>query len=211
MWPFKHYTSRANGLTKWVEENKPNGFTWDAARLEQFARQPLFVYNHMKRHMRGWHFIKDFSQFRGRAFTKGQNWTMWKKRLGPGTFPIALRTPFEMVPEGRIAGELYLTDTERYFDLDEIMANGVEFRRKQVDVLVPCCHIERIVNKDHNYEEVRTEKIVVIPAWMYVGRAKYWNDFLDAGYHFQRCNTYEPKGLLLPGRYYDFTDMELND
>lgn len=206
MWSIKKLWSNGH-----LDISQPNGHTWDAARLEQSQRQPVFMYGTMKRRFRSYDFIKDFSQFRGVAFTANPNWSMWKKSLGDGTFPIAMRVPYSMVPQARVKGELFLIDSQRIFDLDEILLNGVEFRRKKVNILVPYCRNRRIVNADHNYEDQRLDAIYRLQAYMYVGRHDYWKDHLDAGYHFKLCTCYSPRGLILPGSYYDFTPLELND
>jgi len=155
--------------------------------------------------------LDEHSQFIGNAFTLGENWVLWKKKLGVGTFPIALRIPFEMTQTGRIKGELFKVNSSRILELDEYKSNGVEFRRKRVEVLIPYRHIKRIVNRDHNYEQVITDHVAKLEAWMYIGRYKYWQDFLDAGYHFKPCKIYEPGRLILPGKYYSFTDLEYDD
>ena len=188
----------------WIKDNPPvSGFTWDMPKLEQCAHQPVFIYNQMKRRHRSFAMIEPWSEFRGRAFTANENWIMWKKKLGKGTFPIAMRIEHTMVPTARIAGELYLINSYRIKDLDEFMSNGVEFRRKQVQVLVPYAR-KTYVHGD----PVDIQAVAKVSAWMYIGRYKYWEEFLDAGYHFKPCSRYSPKGFVLQGQYYDFTELE---
>ena len=208
MWPFK----KANGIDPdWIKEHEPSGYTYDMWKLQRFAHQPLFVYDQCMQTHRMHSMIEEWSEFRGTAFTAGENWTLWKKRLGPGTFPIPMRIPYAMTQTGRIRGELYLIDSNRFKELDEYKQNGVEFRRKPVQILVPCRHLNHVVNRDHNYEWQATDLIYKTHAWMYVGRHTYWKDFLDAGYLFGTCQIHDPKGLVLSGKYYSFSELEYND
>ena len=197
--------------TDWIKEHTPTGYTYDMWKLQRFARQPLFVYDQCMQAHRMHSMIAGFSEYRGVAFTANDNWIMWKKKLGEGTFPIPMRIPYSAQPKGRIRGELYLVDSSRIKALDEYKQNGVEFRRKPVEVLVAARHLERVVNADHNYEWQNTDKVVKTHAWMYIGRNKYWEEHLDAGYNFGRCQIYNPGNLIIPGRYYSFSELEYND
>lgn len=204
MWLLEKFAPLLYSKETWLRDNPiVNGFTWDMAKLEQYARQPVFVYGTMKRRHRAHDLIDDWSDFRGTAFTANENWIMWKKKLGIGTFPIAMRIDHTMIPQARIKGELYLIDSFRIKDLDEVMLNGVEFRRKPVQVLVPFSRTVYV-----HGDPVKVDCVTKIPAWMYVGRYKYWQDFLDAGYHFRPCTRYSPNGFVLQGQYYDFTELE---
>jgi gamma-glutamylcyclotransferase (GGCT)/AIG2-like uncharacterized protein YtfP len=217
MWPFKK--QHTNGLTEWAKEHEPSGFTYDMWKLQRYAHQPLFVYDQCMQAHRMHSMIDEWSEFRGTAFTANDNWILWKKRLGQGTFPIPVRIPHPATPMGRIKGELYLIDSKRFKALDEYKQNGVEFRRKPVEVLVACRHLERVVNAEHNYEWQANDRIVKIHSWMYVGRYTYWKDFLDAGVEkydevtrfFGRCQIHSPNSLIIPGKYYSFSELEYND
>jgi gamma-glutamylcyclotransferase (GGCT)/AIG2-like uncharacterized protein YtfP len=193
----------------WLIENRPR--SWDAWKLEQYIWQPVFIYDQLMRKHRMNHLLENHSQFQCTAYTWGSNWTLWKKRLGLGTFPIPLRIPMTGVEQGRIKGEIYKVRSSRIIDLDEYKLNGVEFRRKKVDLLIPYRRQQRIVNEDHNYETINTDLVAHVEAWMYVGRYKYWQDFIDAGYNFKTCKIYEPHGSLLIGKYYSFSNQEYYD
>jgi len=208
MWPLKKKPAID---PDWLKVHQPTGFTYDMWKLQRFQHQPLFVYDQWMQNHRMHSMIEDWAQYRGVAFTQNANWIMWKKRLGQGTFPIPMRIPFNGVPMGRIRGELYLIDSERLKVLDEYKENGVEFRRKPVEVLIPYRHLEHIVNKDHNYEWKATDLIAKIHTWMYIGRYKYWGELLDAGYLFGQCKFYTPANMILPGSYYSFSELEFND
>jgi gamma-glutamylcyclotransferase (GGCT)/AIG2-like uncharacterized protein YtfP len=195
----------------WIKQHEPTGFTYDMWKLQRYARQPLFVYDQWMQTHRMHSMIHSWSQFRGTAFTANDNWIMWKKRLGQGTFPIPMRMPSIGIETGRISGELYLIDSGRIKVLDEYKENGVEFRRKSVEVLIPYRHKILFVNKDHNYQWRITELITKVNAWMYIGRHKYWQEFLDAGYSFGTCKLHDPQGTLLTGKYYSFSKLDLDD
>jgi hypothetical protein len=204
MWPFKKQEKlEFNG-------SKPTGYTFDMWKLQRYAKQPLFVCDQLMQTQR-MHNMIEGSQFRGTAFTANPNWIMWKKKLGLGTFPIPMRVPMGDTPMGRVRGELYLVDSKRIKELDKYKLNGVEFRRKPVDLLVPARHLVRVVNADHNYEWQAVDRVVKLSAWMYVGRFKYWEEFLDAGYLFGRCQIHNPGKLIIPGSYYSFSELEYND
>jgi hypothetical protein len=197
---------------EWLNDSYPKGFTWDAAQLQQYPWQLVFVYDQMMRRHRMHHLLKDDAVYQGTAFTMGSNWVLWKKKLGQGTFPISLKKTFFNIETGRIRGELYKVWSSRVLDLDEYKVNGVEFRRKKVELLVPYRHIDRILNADHNYEIVSTDLVAKVDAWMYMGRLKYWEDFLDAGYSgVVPCQIYRPASSLLIGNYYSFNLTEYDD
>jgi hypothetical protein len=192
---------------EWIWDHMPLDTTSDIRQLEEHQYQLMFVYNQMQRGHRMYQpMLEKHSIYLGSAFTAAHNFTLWKKKLGQGTYPIPLRVPMTIVQQGRIKGELMAVRPYRYLDLDNYMSNGVEFRRKKVDLLFPYRY-------QHGSVGVNDEEFLLkVSAWTYIGRYNYWKDFIDAGYHFGKTRMFTPNhqysdGLLM-GDYYCFTQLE---
>lgn len=196
----------------WIEANQLSGYTFDIHQLERSAFQLLFVYDQMMNgHRMHDCMLKDHSAFGGTAFTASDNWTLWKQKLGKGTFPIPLRVPHTMVNKARIKGQLFIVESSHFWELDKYKMNGVEFRRRRINLEIPYLHQHRIFNGKTYDQPIAEHKIASVTAWMYVGRYKYWQNHLDAGYNFSTVRIFEPGGLVIPGKYYSFTPLELDD
>ena len=194
----------------WIADHPKEKFTFDLWKLENRQFQLLFVYDQMMKHHRMYDpMLSEHSFPIATAFTASRNFSLWKKKLGQGSFPIPLLIPYTRVPRARIKGELHSVLSYRFSDLDNYKSNGVEFRRKRVKLLVPYVRQERGVGVN---DEVFVQKV---EAWMYYGRYTYWKEHIDAGYMFKPVSRYEPRmreadGIKMGG-YYSFTPKEYSD
>jgi len=189
----------------WINDHPAPENTWDLWKLERSEHQLLFVYDHLQSGHRSNQMLEGFGERVAIAYTSNPRFILWKKKLGQGSFPIPLRNPCTGIPQGRIKGELWKVRSSRYEDLDNFKLNGVEFRRKRTNLIVP------YRPKDNLSEEF----VQHCEAWMYFGRYTYWSDFIDAGYHFKPVTQYTPKyshsdGIRI-GNYYSFTQQEYSD
>lgn len=199
---------------KWLEDHTPSMFTQDTWVLERSEYQLVFIYDQMMSNHRMNYILEGHSKLLGSAFTKRNNYMLWKKKLGLGTYPIPLREPHAVsglmgTPlTARIKGELYRIKSVRIHEaLDSFKTNGVEFRRKRVKLLVPYRYQRGNVGVDA--EEFLHE----VEAWMYEGRKTYWDD--TPMYMLGKCKIYELNNRYSDGRlldrYYAFTPQEHSD
>jgi hypothetical protein len=135
------------------------------------------------------------------AFTH-KRFHMVKKKLGQHSYPIALELQPSLVTRTeRIKGELWKVRPERYLELDKYMENRVFFRRRRVQVTIPCyITVKREFNSPPDPKTVMllggTKRGPYAPsceAWMYIGEKEYWEPQLDAGYIFQKCPIFVAK------------------
>lgn len=216
MWPFKRKYLDKYADFKFLRSVVPlqNQFEYTPDRLwlERHPGVLLFVYDETMRSRSLYHLIEE-SVYLGVAFTS-PDWTLWKKKLGEETFPIALngqsvgKTDRKGIrQEGRIKGEVHLVQPHVLWNtLDRRMLNGIEFRRERVKVLMPY-HIQtKGVTIDHN------EFIKELRVHMYVGVPEYWNNQLDDGFSFTHVRRFQPKVNWVDGndmgRYFFYSRLE---
>lgn len=188
MWPFKKAYQQKHDF-KWLRNVLPlqNQFDYTPDRiwLERHPFVWLFVYDEMLRDRSLYHLIQEESVYGGVAFTSS-DWTMWKKKLGEETFPIALNGS-SVGRRGRIKGEIHLVRPHVFWSLlDKRFLNGVEFRRERVKVLVPYHIQSQGVTIDHN------EFVKELRVHMYVGISEYWNNQIDGGFMFSQVKQFKP-------------------
>lgn len=186
------------------EQDKDHEFTPDLWRLEQRPRHLLFIYDEMMTKM-------PYTR-RGTlgdpicpAFSK-EKFSLWKKKAGKETFPIALDTGFGTIPRwaelsqaaplASIKGELYSVPIEVIKKLDNSKINGVLFTRRRVKLYVPY----QEMNASGNPMQRQSHEV---KAWMYVGNP-LWNDLLDGGYYFSPVKLFNPNDTETD-QYYFFT------
>lgn len=193
----------------------PSDYTGDIWLLEQSEFQLMLICDQMMQNQRMNTLLQGYSTFLGAAFTAKNNFILWKKKLGLGTYPIPLREQYPKLTNARtpmtarIKGELFKIRSSRFLELDEYKSNGLEFRRQRVQLLVP-------YRRQQGSTGVNAEEFIArCWAWMYVGKKTYWEEHLDAGYMFGRCQIYELNNRYSDGvyldRYYTFTPKEYGD
>lgn len=204
-----------------------NRYTPDAAELEKYQFQLLFVCDQLQR---GMSLYKDIEMgaYLCNAFTT-KSFQFFKSRTGGWEYPIPLETDLAqpvvkyMPPPAQIKGELHLIEPWQFRKLDIDRKNGVQFSRKRIRILVPYRELHHILDTKNGeliprllegWETQKIEspeKVYIIRAWMYVGELDFWSDIVDAGYHFEAVTNFEPrKEKWLKKRYYKFTRNEEN-
>lgn len=133
-------------------------FTPDFPKLQRFAEHYIFVYgtlksgkiNHKKIKHSGCRYVAD-------GFTHDKTFQLKETR---GGIPVALGTfgDRDQSNSHRIAGELYLVDTDVVPDLDGFEQNGVLYRRGKMRIMVGAD---------------------LVPAWMYLGLKNAWSNEKD--------------------------------
>src|SRR5215831_7535916 len=144
--PFKREDARPRVPTaEWlnVADNAAK-FTADLWMVERHPVHRLFVVNDMmRRHVR--HNVLIGAKFLCQGFTEGR-FTFWKQQA-KFNYPVPLKMEYPRyinsnmtfpveVRRAQIKGELFLVPCETIIDLDFTMQNGVEFRRKNINVVV---------------------------------------------------------------------------
>src|SRR5262245_61739937 len=94
-------------------------FTPDYWRLQQYARQRVFVCGlDMERHPIHWALGNDAIRL-GAAVTHDDQFTLWKRKLnGPYCLPIPLEKQFTGTPYANVKGELYSIKPWQFIYLD---------------------------------------------------------------------------------------------
>ncbi|MDE1830346.1 MAG: hypothetical protein KGI25_08485 [Thaumarchaeota archaeon] len=217
----------------WVRENIPSRsqveYTPDFMWLERHEWCLIFFYDEMMSNRRLYEkFIKEDSLNLGKAFTNSCDWSLWKKKLGTETFPIALegadrvysgpgissvklnRMDPSKVTQGilgRIKGEVHAIRPHIFWkELDKHYLNGVDFTRQRVSVLIPYHIRQGSQTIDHN------EFIQELRVWMYVGNRDYWINQLDGGLLYSPVGAFKPKIKWIDGHdigtYYHYSRLE---
>lgn len=223
---------------EWVEKAlKAAPFTPDIQELETRERHLVFEYGTA---MRGYRNSDLLNGFLYTAFTNPNvgKYSLWKKKLGPMSFPIALPISFRDTPLRAIKGELHAIRPTQFIELDKYMLNTVQFERVRVNVVIP--YSQRLFIKDrakleelmggplnirrdglNTYSDAGSEVIykgmLKLKAWMYIGLQDYWvtdGEPLDAGYifepvqHYVHCRETPGYQPTRPDNYYYFSKKE---
>lgn len=174
---------------QWFAEiDNQHHYTPDVNMLEQRQYQHLFLYgedrpdlgNNMAKMEP---FIADSPAI---GFTR-DHFSMYEKKLGKESFPIALQAKFGYDAHTCIKGYLVSVEKSVLYNLDNYRRNGDLFQRIRTKVLVPYTRIRWIKdggNEARGGVQPPERAVKKISAWMYVGVPEYWNDHIDAGYHF---------------------------
>lgn len=191
--------------------------------LVWLSRRPfhlLFVYGTQMRGHPQHELVMEHGAYMATTYTD-EKFSLWKKRLGKESFPIALensgwRKPDWATPtHSRVQGELYAIEWEQLVELDKHFQNTLEFERKRIPLVLPYRNLYKIPGtplqqaiewslKIPPKDTVVTGAVAVqtMRAWMYIGQSAYWDDQL--AHMFTPVQTYKPKlGWL--GDYYAFT------
>lgn len=156
MWPFKG-SQKVEPLHQiWTDTaQRRRTHTPDLLKMTNKHDHLLFVCDEMKSGFPDHSYI-DEGQFVTQATTKQDDYVIWMKTYGKssGVTAIAVETPHNDPKDksynrrrpdpGRIRGELHLIPTATYFELDEVMANGLYFERKRIQVQLPWSRTEMI-------------------------------------------------------------------
>lgn len=219
---------------QWIAEASqlyPN--TPDLWWLGKRHLQLIFVYGTQMRGHPQHELIDQHSVYAATTYTDGK-FSLWKKKLGKESFPIAIEgsTPlpdghlaagwkpptWALPPRARIQGELYAIDTQQLIALDKHYQNTLEFQRKRVPLVIPYKKLYRIPGSAMQQQiaeqmggrfkdEVVTSEndVATVKAWMYIGKSEYWTDQSD--HLFSPGNTFRSRVGWL-GDYYAFTKEE---
>lgn len=198
-------------INDWLSKLEVPEQTPDVIKLSSRPYWLLFLYDeHMSRHPRNIVFKDD--EKKATAFTE-DNFTLFKKKLGQGTFPFALEKRYESSRFSPIKGEVWLVPYDTLFLLDTVKENGVQFQRERRRVLVPYREVRFLHNLDYSQENLNStyvtpEQLIPLNVWMYVGCINYWDHLLDGGYEFGSVGVYHPRLSSILKPYYHFTRME---
>lgn len=142
-----------------------SSLTQDAPYLYRKKHHLVLIYDQKMRSFPEHEEIKYSSIYCGSAWTHSSNFTMWKKRAGSASYPIAMRDMFSP-NKGFIRGELFAVKTPFMLELDDIYANGVHYNRVEVPISLPFI-LEGAFKSGYKYTDQK--------AWMYVG-TKFFRD-----------------------------------
>jgi gamma-glutamylcyclotransferase (GGCT)/AIG2-like uncharacterized protein YtfP len=208
-----------------AEAAHTNALTPDLWVLQRYDFQLIFVYGTQMSGHPQHELVMEHGAYAAAAYT-AQQYTLWKKRLGRSSFPIALqgsgwRTPdWRTPPLARVQGELYAIEAKQLLELDKHFQNTLEFDRKRIPLLIPYHELVRAfkprtgmqqfiedslrIPNGHHLVTADT-KVKLVKAWTYIGKSDFWTDQL--AHYFHPVNTYTPRYGWL-GDYYAFTRSE---
>lgn len=201
-------------LKKLVERTWENTkHTPDVGDIEQQWRQPVFVCDDYMRNRPlycEWGLIKEYAQYRGRAFTEALFNGYWvfserraiflpnsREQLQPDWSDQTSAHPVSVL------GEILLLPSEVLKELDKLMLNGYAFIRTTVTVKIWCA--KRMWTPYGQSEETAGQNIrtPLIPkrveAWMYVANPKRW--IPDNGYDYKPLMIYRTYNGVQPDRF----------
>lgn len=207
--------------TEWFKEIEDRQrYTPDGHLNDSREFMLLFVYDRKMEKMNENSLIADSSlPNRGKlatAFTS-KSFYMVTKQLGQFKYPIALEMKPSMTTRiAKIKGELWKVRPDRYLELDKHMENKVFFKRRRIQITVPCyISVNRVPGASVNNNAARllggTKRGPYAPsveAWTYIGDPDYWVPQLDGGYIFKRCPIFTAKNpQTWVQEYTQFTDQ----
>ena len=178
-------------------------FTPDVTLLERKQFHSLFIPDEMMKSHKE-HFRLGECKYKGEAFTVDKL-TLWRKYAGSAASALPLDMGFRDVPRLPIRGQWIYVPTHTIFDLDTHKANGVEYERKWVEIIVP--HERLRYGTKGWYWDKETSFKTPLHAFMYIGVSSYWSPLLDGGFTFSPVRTFNPNNKLL-SEYYHFTPKE---
>lgn len=195
-------------------------YTPDIRTLEMGKHWWLFEYGEcMQAHREHRDFMEDKIEFWGAAFTQFSNLVMYKKDLGPFTYPVAIgqmpkppglwfktdssepltsnlkrvdraRHPFNTIGQpARVKGELYLVEGVESFLKLDIMREN-GVSFKRVRMNILFPYTKSTWDEKTGCF-VSEEFMEETPAWMYVGIRKYWDNILDNGYSSRLVHKFQ--------------------
>ena len=180
-------------------------FTPDIATLELSQFHLLFVCDDLMRAGKNYKIIADSSASVARGFTRN-GYNFYRKVTDQTPVVVAAkqtdsRYDFSCL---KIKGEIHCIESKAFIRLDTHYQNGVQFRRKRVQILYPTRQHGQIVNHDTQGrplpEALRGHKHFLLPervdpiwCWMYIGASNYWKPLLDGGFAFEPVRIVEPK------------------
>lgn len=216
--------SRHGPDAQWIAEASqvyPN--TPDLTWLSRRPFHLLFVYGSQMRGHPQHELVIEHGAYSATAYTDGK-FSMWKKRLGKASFPIALegsgwrRPDWDVPKHARVQGELYALKWEQLLELDKHFQNTLEFERKRIPLLIPYhklysipgtplqLQIEESLGMPHKNSVVTTEKQVEnVRAWVYIGKPEFWDDQLE--HYFAPVDVFRSRVGWI-NDYYAFTKEE---
>lgn len=204
-------------------------FTPDAARLEEYEYQLIFVCDEHKRdHFRHKDLGEDKSYFFP-AFTL-KTFDFWHTPvpfLSPVPLPSTRQYKMQnLPPASKIKGEVYAIRPQTIINsLDPYYQNTVEYQRARIKLIVP--YRKLLWLKDHTldpafgvsgyinrgeYEgsSVRhsEEHVALVSAWMYIGRPEFW-DPLITHFNYEPVEFHHSKNRRWLQTYYNIRRPEL--
>jgi gamma-glutamylcyclotransferase (GGCT)/AIG2-like uncharacterized protein YtfP len=154
----------------------------------------------MKNHPNHDRLVREHGKMEATAFTPPE-FSLWKKKLGPASFPVALAQQYAGSPLKSVKGELYSISSEALIELDKHRENMQQYNRVRVPIRIPYRAFVFLKERIEVHGEPGTEpqflssawlpqQIGIVQAWMYVGSKDYWCPQLDAGYLFSPVTRY---------------------
>lgn len=186
--------------------------TPDLYLIEDQARHLVFIYGEMMANRYFSCFLADHGEKRTEGFTVDKSFSLWSKRNGDLSYPIALRgvEDFRAINNNtntaRIKGEVWSITPQGMFALDNEFQNGVLFERARVRLTVPF-QVSCFDNTGKRHYGTTDKRHSLVRAWMYTGNKEHWEDQLDGGFEFSPAPRFKSKQNGF-GDYYYWTPNE---
>lgn len=196
----------------WLQQYRRTPDLWF---LSQHTRQLVFFPDDFKLGHKRHEKIEGHLPIHPSVYTLGE-YTVYKKDLGEHSFPLPFEkgVDFEIhswyKPElARIQGELYALPVELFWKvLDIEKENGLQFTRKRVMITCPWREVRHGGANAELWDKVPTiskDCLRTVPAWMYVARPEYWENYIGVSLGTRAVPMYEhntPKFWI--EKYYKF-------
>lgn len=197
-------------LAQWKEQafNETSN-TPDAMVLDQYAWVPVIIVDEKMRELPKHEMLGPDAKYVGKVFTDQETFILWKKKLGKETFFIPLRTHNNSLA-CRIRGELYFVPPSQIYKLDRLYHNKVFFKRKKIEISLPySARIKKVTGSGEFLTQMSFGHALDLQAYIYIGVADFWDNQLDGGFLFGKCERFFPKktteGNYVPAPYYAAT------
>lgn len=172
-------------LLKDIEASRPK-HTPDWPLLQMYEHHTVFLWGDTMSGHRAHTMVDGLNSHN--ALTK-QDFVMLKRNLGKATFPVVLDVPERAVygdvlgraNPAKVYGEVFTLRPHLVIELDNYMANTIEYHRRRVDIIIPfhevykkCCF-----GQGHKpfIETWKSERLYFRKrAWMYVADFSFYMD-----------------------------------
>ncbi len=196
-------------------------FTPDMATLQESAFQLMFFYEEIQRDHPKYDLIAGNSAYAYTAFTHTP-FHLCHSRLGKETQAFLIEDKLKDIDQAKVRGEIHIVRPPAILKLDEYKANGVQFERKRIRVMIPYHQVvapdlssvttdaEKKAVWGSKNPKVMLQKTAFLDVWTYVAITDHWVPLLDGGYHYKCYNRFHmhTANRKNVGDYFKFTTKD---
>lgn len=186
----------------------PATFTPDLWRIEQYWLQNVFIYNELMQGCSQHSVLEGNAIKLGIGVTHSSDFVMWRKNLGDVSQAIILPvngvhkmgTSSLLGTPSKVLGQVFTMRPSQLKKLDDMMCNGVWFKRKRIKIDIPYSYKR---SGDHRSKSTGPTQIHTIMAHCYIGNEPYWVEQMDPqNKRFRLVKRYFPNNDSDPYYFY---------